>query len=245
MKNKANGLHLISLYKNSSETDRLLFLSSCFSVLLLLVRILYTGKPVFLFLPWNLFLAVVPYVITGFLMRRPAWIENRKKLVPVFLLWLLFIPNSFYILTDLYHLDLSKEAPRWFDLTLIFSFAWNGLLLGILAVNRMETVIRIFLGSHTTLFFVYPVMWLIAFGIYIGRYLRFNSWDVLTSPFALLQEVGEMFVIPQRYTYAWGMIFCFSIFMLLVYHGIKAAHASFSGENKICLKKTPQIFTKK
>jgi uncharacterized membrane protein len=161
-------------------------------------------------------------------MNNPTWIGNKIKFVFAFSAWLLFVPNSFYILTDLYHLELSKDSPRWFDLTLIFSFAWNGMLMGILAVRKMETIFKLFLKNWNILLFLYPVMWLIAFGIYIGRYLRFNSWDVLTNPFSLFAEIGEMFFNPLKYTYAWGMIFCFSIFITLVYLSIKKISNSFS-----------------
>ena len=214
-----------------SEIERLLILSTAFSFLLLFIRICATGKFVFLFLPWNLFLAFIPYAITKWLMANPGWIENRLRFILIFSIWLLFIPNSFYIITDLYHLDLTKDAPRWFDLTLIFSFAWIGMLLGILAVSQMETVFRIFLKNKSILFFIYPVMWLIAWGIYIGRYLRFNSWDILTNPFSLFGDIAEMFLNPFKYTYAWGMIFCFSIFITLVYMSVKKISISISEKN--------------
>jgi uncharacterized membrane protein len=187
-----------------------------------------TERLLFLFLPWNLFLAFIPYAITKWLMAHPDWIENKLKLCFIFIIWLLFIPNSFYILTDLYHLELSKDSPRWFDLTLIFSFAWIGMLLGILAVSKMETIFRLFLKNKNILLFIYPVMWLNAWGIYIGRYLRFNSWDIITSPFSLFGDIAEMFLNPFRYTYAWGMIFCFSVFMTLVYLSIKKINLSLS-----------------
>ena len=215
-------------YFDKTDIEKLLILSSLFSFLLLVIRILATEQLIFLFLPWNLFLAFVPYNIAKRLMNNPGWIGNRIKFVFAFSIWLLFIPNSFYILTDLYHLELSKDSPRWFDLTLIFSFAWNGMLMGILAVRKMEAIFKLFLKNRNILLFLYPVMWLIAFGIYIGRYLRFNSWDVLTDPFSLFGKIGEMFFNPLKYSYAWGMIFCFSVFIMLVYLSIKKIGNSFS-----------------
>jgi uncharacterized membrane protein len=217
-----------SVWTSVPEIERLLILSSIFSFVLLFIRIIATERLVFLFLPWNLFLAFIPYAITKCLMANPGWIENKIRFILIFCLWLLFIPNSFYILTDLYHLELSKDSPRWFDLTLIFSFAWIGMLLGILAVSKMETVFRIFLKKRNILLFIYPVMWLIAWGIYIGRYLRFNSWDIITNPFSLFGDIAEMFLNPFQYTYAWGMIFCFSVFITLVYLTIKKISISFS-----------------
>lgn len=208
-------------YYLNNEIERLLILSSLFSMVMLTIRIVATGKLMFLFLPWNLFLAFVPYSIIKNLMANPGWIKSRFKFSFTFCVWLLFIPNSFYIITDLFHLKLTSDSPRWFDLTMIFSFAWNGMLLGILAIRKMETVFNLFFKNRNTLIFLYPVMWLVAFGIYIGRYLRFNSWDVLTNPFSLFAEIARMLLNPSDYKYAWGMIICFSIFTTLIYLTIK------------------------
>jgi uncharacterized membrane protein len=226
-KMKSNSL-IARIWLCKTGTERLLLFSCLFSFCLLIIRVIATEKFVFMFLPWNLFLAFIPYVIASWLMAHPAWIENRPKLTFVFVIWLLFIPNSFYILTDLYHLELSKDSPRWFDLTLIFSFAWNGMVWGVLAVRKMEIIASLFLKKGYVLFFIYPVMWLIALGIYIGRYMRFNSWDIITNPFSLFEEIAEMFFRPGQYAYAWGMVFLFSTFITLVYLTIRRIGLSFN-----------------
>src|SRR5580765_4829098 len=117
-----------------NEMDRLLSLSILFSCMLTVARIIYTGTLTFVSLVWNLFLAFVPYFITQRLQRNPQWIQKKLVFGFLFLVWLLCIPNSFYIITDLFHLaDHHNDftVPQWYDLTLILSFAWNGLLLGI------------------------------------------------------------------------------------------------------------------
>ena len=200
--------------------DRLLFLSMLFSCLLVGARVIHTGRSTFLFLIWNLFLAYIPYFITSVLARKPLWVNNRRILVPLFIVWLLFVPNSFYIITDLYHLGdkyNDRQTPQWFDLAMILSFVWNGLLLGVLSVRQME---RIFLPRLTLtreLLFLYPVMWLNALGIYIGRYLRYNSWDIVTDPFRLLRDIAMMVVHPLQHQNTWDMVLCFSILMTLIY----------------------------
>jgi len=136
------------------------------------------------------------------------------------LLWLLFIPNSFYIITDLYHLgDLynDRNMPQWFDLAMILSFVWNGLLLGVLSVRQMERLLVPKLTLIKELLFLYPVMWLNALGIYIGRYLRYNSWDIVTDPFRLLRDIAMMVVHPLQHQNTWDMVLCFSILMTLIY----------------------------
>ncbi|HVU53737.1 MAG TPA: DUF1361 domain-containing protein [Puia sp.] len=212
----------------SSEMDRLLCLSMLFSCLLTVARVVHTEHRHFLFLIWNLFLAYIPYFISTRLAHMEevraerAGMEARRGLGwwTLALLWLLFIPNTFYIITDLYHLgDLynDRTMPQWFDLAMILSFVWNGLLLGVLSVRQME---RLFLPRLTLmreLLFLYPVMWLNALGIYIGRYLRYNSWDIVTDPFRLLRDIAAMVVHPLRHQNTWDMVLCFSILMTLIY----------------------------
>ncbi|NJO25866.1 MAG: DUF1361 domain-containing protein, partial [Bacteroidia bacterium] len=87
-----------------NEIERILILSSLFSISLVSARFLYTDELIFLFLPWNLFLAWLPYALTGWLEKHPQWIESRLRFFIAFSFWILFIPNSFYIITDLFHL---------------------------------------------------------------------------------------------------------------------------------------------
>jgi len=102
----------------------------------------------------------------------------------------LFIPNSFYIITDLYHLGdkyNDRQTPQWFDLAMILSYVWNGLLLGVLSVRQMERALLPRQTLRNELLFLYPVMWTSALGIYIGRYLRYNSWDVSDRSFPAIE----------------------------------------------------------
>ncbi len=200
-----------------TELHRWLAASAIFSVLMVMARIVYTGELTFIFLVWNLFLAYVPFFISGWLQNHPNFIETKWKFAAAFLCWLLFIPNSFYIITDLFHLRNYYTMPMWFDLALILSFAWNGLLAGILSVRDMERMTRLHLDYRSELYFIYPIMCLNAFGVYIGRFLRFNSWDVLTSPFGLVIDIAEIVLHPLQYKNAWGMILCYSVLMSIIY----------------------------
>jgi uncharacterized membrane protein len=204
-----------------SEVDHMLMRSMLFGVLMVLARTVYTGKYDFCFLLWNLFLAYIPYFISGWLQRKLSWIEHRGKFSLAFIVWLLFIPNSFYILTDLFHLGGHTGAPLWYDLALIITFAWNGLLLGILSVRQMEKMIQVYLPGKMEWLFLYPVMVLNALGVYIGRYLRFNSWDIITNPFALVTDIAQLVWHPLQFKEAWAMVTCFSVLMILVYSTLK------------------------
>jgi uncharacterized membrane protein len=198
---------------------------------------LHTGRLTFLSMIWNLFLAYIPYVIsTGLTVwhkrdaerqpirstAHPARLISLKGFLRIFtfLAWLLFIPNSFYILTDMYHLadgHRNSRVPEWFDLALILSFAWNGLLLGILSTRQVEKLLAPEATALGRWLFLYPVMWLNALGVYTGRYLRYNSWDIITDPFDLLGDILGIMIHPFRHHYAWDMIFCYSILLALIY----------------------------
>jgi uncharacterized membrane protein len=204
-----------------NEWDRMLTLAIAFSTALVAARIAYTGTITFLSLVWNLFLAWLPYMISSWMQQQNNIVPSRWKFAAISFVWLLFIPNSFYILTDLFHLGEHNNVPLWFDLILIISFAWNGLLLGILSVRQMEKMMQQYLPGKHELFFIYPIMWLNALGVYIGRYLRFNSWDIITNPFELTANIVNMLWHPIQYRYAWGMVACFSVLMTLVYLTLK------------------------
>jgi len=212
---------LLKIYFSKTELEKLLMLSCMFSIALTGFRILYTNHWRFAWLTWNLFLALVPYLITRFAIHHPSWIEKRWKFAVLFGAWLLFIPNSFYIITDLFHLEISQRIPLWFDLALIFSFAWNGILLGVISIRQMEKLVRLNFPSVKEWQFVYPMMLLNAFGVYIGRYLRYNSWDVIANPFQLTEDIIYLLIHPIHHRFDWSMIVCYSVFMTLIYLAIK------------------------
>jgi uncharacterized membrane protein len=209
------------IFYSLTEVEKMLLLSVLFSILLVAIRAVITNTLVFIFLPWNLFLAAVPFLITTGLFKYRSITNKRWKMGFLLVAWILFLPNSFYIITDLFHLKPREESSRWFDLTLIFSFAWNGFLMGILSVRQMEKVVASRFSLQNTLLFVFPVMWLIAIGVYIGRFLRFNSWDIISNPFELLQEIGYMMIHPLQHFSTWGMIACFAAFMTIAYLSMK------------------------
>ena len=222
MTNKsASRIWLLNIYYQRSEIERMLLLSCLFSTSMTLLRAFATGQPLFLWLNWNLFLAFLPYAVTRWLSGAPAWVANRPKFVAVFTGWLLLFPNAFYIITDLFHLRARLPVPLWFDLLLILSFVWNGLLFGILSLCQMEKLIEERFSLKKEWLFLYPVMLLTAFGIFVGRYWRYNSWDVLSNPFELVQDSVYLLVHPLRHFYSWGMIFGYALFMTLLYNTLK------------------------
>ncbi|MEJ7659093.1 MAG: DUF1361 domain-containing protein [Hymenobacter sp.] len=120
-------------------------LSLALSFALIAVRIFITGRLQFAFLLWNLFLAAIPFGLSAALTlaARPP---GARLLLPVGAVWLLFFPNAPYLVTDLFHLERRVGVPYWYDLALIMSCAWNGLMLAFASLLDMHTLVRQRLG---------------------------------------------------------------------------------------------------
>jgi uncharacterized membrane protein len=204
-----------------------MLLSSAFSIFLLLCRIAVTHHLTYAFLIWNLLLAWIPYFISNWLGRNMLILKTKIKPAVIIFFWLLFMPNTFYIITDLFHLGGKAAGHQWLDLTIILSFAWTGILLGMISIRRMEMILSSVKGKIFSSVVVCFVMWLNAFGIYIGRYLRFNSWDVITNPFSLFDEIFSILFNPFDHRWVWAMTICFSLFMLMLYYTIRKLSDAF------------------
>lgn len=215
---------LRKLYFDKTELVQTLLLSCAFSGGILLARVVYTGEGMFLFLAWNLFLAYLPFALSSWMEKWPQLLARPLFFYIFLTVWLLMVPNSFYIITDLFHLRIAERMPLWFDLALIFSFAWNALLMGALSVRQVERLVEQRWKGHRV-FFSTPVMFLIALGIYIGRYLRYNSWDVLTNPFQLLQDLRELAFHPIENRFDWSMVVCYGLLLTLFYRTLKKLSA--------------------
>jgi len=196
-----------------SEIDRLLGYSMLFSILLVIVRVWYSHELVFVFMPWNLFLAYVPYKL---LQISKSYIVASKSKIGfgfIFFVWLVFIPNAFYMITDLFHLYQRERVPLWFDLILLMSYAWNGLILGMLSVREMEKMLAVMIPRLHRVIFIMAIMFLNSLGVYLGRYLRFNSWDIVADPFNLVLQMIGMFYHKEP----WAMIVSFTVMMSIMY----------------------------
>lgn len=186
----------------------------CFSFSIF--RLTYTDTKVFLFLNWNLFLAFIPWTLSSLLILYPKMQRTGSVLLVLFI-WLLFFPNAPYILTDLFHLRFQSSMPVWFDLILILSFAWTGLLFGLLSLADIEKVLRQKLPEPAVILISSILLFIGSFGIYVGRYLRWNSWDIIHEPFSLLYGIGDRFINPFEHPRTWGMTLFMGVFLNMVY----------------------------
>jgi uncharacterized membrane protein len=167
----------------------------------------------FMFLVWNLFLAWIPYWISisipGFFKLFPSKLFAFGMIG----LWLLFFPNAPYIITDLLHLHHRYPVPFWFDLMLLVTFAWTGLMLGLISLHEIRLFVKVLYNEKLSWAFTFGSVVLCGFGIYLGRCLRFNSWDILTRPMALVQDI----LLSTTDSMAIKLTLVFSAFLMIGY----------------------------
>ncbi|HSO28007.1 MAG TPA: DUF1361 domain-containing protein [Anaerolineales bacterium] len=168
---------------------------------------------------WNLFLAWLPYFFSlaaALLYRlspRYAWL-----LIPLpGFLWLIFFPNAPYIVTDFLHLEQRPYVPLWYDILLISSFAWTGIFLAVASLRMMQILVRAYLGNVVSWFFVAFALGLSALGIYLGRFQRWNSWDLLFHPGKILADVTVRVINPLDNLRFVGFTALFTLFLLICY----------------------------
>lgn len=201
--------------------------ASALAVGLLLGRWLL-GAGGYRFLVWNLFLAWLPYAaalwagsIAAQAPRDHGLLASMRLLLPG-ALWLLFLPNAPYIMTDFVHLP-GMEFVWWYDIGVLLAFAWAGCLLGVASLHIMQGLVRERLGTLASWVFVLATVALSGLGIYIGRFLRWNSWDVLTSPRSLARELLWLLSDSSSYPRLVGVSGLFACFLLLGYLTLDAA----------------------
>jgi len=178
-------------------------------------RMIYSGSLSYIFLVWNLFLAAVPYLLSIHIQKQQT---KGVKLIGLTMLWLLFLPNALYIITDLKHFHERPPVPEWFDCLLLFSYSTLALLLGLLSFYNMNEVIKKYSAKSVQHALVIFISFLSGFGVYLGREERWNSWDLFTNPLSLLSECITLSTMPH----VWAFSLCYGIAFLSMYYIISS-----------------------
>lgn len=201
----------------------LLVAASLVCIGLIVARSWYSRSYHYWFLLWNLALAWVPFVFAAIAYRLAA---TRRAVRYVFiaaaaLVWLAFFPNAPYILTDFLHLgSMGDIVPGWYDVLMLFWFAWTGLLLGVVSLYLMQEIVTRGLGVVAGWVFVVVAAGLGSFGIYLGRFLRWNSWDLVRRPGPLADELLGRVTDPGSQPRLLGFTVLFALLFLFVYAGV-------------------------
>jgi uncharacterized membrane protein len=198
-------------------------------LLLFGLRVAISGNTFYRYLVWNLFLAIVPYIIAAFGVRLLARLKDirGRKLVAALtaLLWVVFYPNAPYIFTDFIHV-INKTYVRaspaewlglndllWYDLLMNAAFAFFGHFIGLVSMWFMESSLTKVWGVRAARILVAVAILFAGFGIYLGRFSRLNSWDILAAPRTVLAEIREATADPKALLFS----VAFSVFVFLSY----------------------------
>ena len=144
-------------------------------------------------------------------------LAQRGLRVGTTLFWLLFLPNAFYILTDLVHLRGNGSLLYWYDLVLLLSAAFTGLLLGYASLRDVQNIVVARRGPLVGWVMALGALLLSGFGIYLGRILRFNSWDVAAAPIGVAEATLVRLFDPVGHPEAWGMTLLFGGLLVVLY----------------------------
>lgn len=196
-----------------------LALSSGLSLGYFLLRVIISRNIwIYLNLVWNLFLAWMPYWFSVW----AIWLEKRypgkwlRWLIPAGL-WLAFFPNAPYILTDFFHLEERPYLPLWFDIGLLAAFAWTGFLLGIVSLRMMHILVEEYLGRILGWVFAIAALGLSGLGLYLGRFSRWNSWDLILQPAEIFKEILTRLADPLNNRGFYGFTLMFTSILLVSY----------------------------
>ena len=215
------------MMQSLSGITKMLILSITFTLVLVLIRIVYTNDLSYIFYAWNLFLAIIPFVCS-------SKIQKQKtigiKTIVLLVLWLLFLPNAPYIITDIFHYELREPIPMWFDLLIVTTAAWNGLLLGIISLMQVEKFLLNHWKKVWVQCFVFTSLMLCGYGVYIGRFSRFNSWDIVTKPHRILIDSVHQVRHPFQNYHVWAFTGLFGVMLTIIYFTLQQLKTSNSSK---------------
>lgn len=181
-------------------------------------RYLLTGHLHFWFIPGNLFLSWLSLLFAWLLvlqLRITPW-SAWQNLALTFI-WLVVLPNSWYVLTDFIHLYATGEVSLLYDIELISSLVICGFLLGFTSLYLVHKELLKRVGEMFSNLVVISVILLSSFAIYLGRDLRWNTWDVLADPSGLILNVSDRILDPFGHPRAINVTFLFFILLSVLY----------------------------
>lgn len=195
-----------------------IILATIFALMLYSLRVIQSYSFAYTNLIWNLFLAWLPLLFSLWAAALYSSHPDRRWLI-VFpgVLWLLFFPNAPYIITDFLHLKERPGIPIWFDILMLAAFAWTGFFLAIASLRTMQLMVKNHLGWFLSWIFAGIVLTLASIGIYLGRFSRWNSWDIFFSPTEILSDVIVRVVNPLSNLNFYGFTSIISVFLIICY----------------------------
>jgi len=216
--------HLIRPQRSRLPLFAALVLASAMATLLIVVRVLHTGRLTYAFLVYNLVLAWIPLALAAAADSLDRWPSRPRPTVTALALvgWLAFLPNAPYLITDLKHLRVENNPLFWLDLTTLQAFAWTGLALGFASLAVAQRVVARRLGRLVSWLFSGVVLVACAIGVYLGRFHRWNSWDLLRDPMGIVGDVVTTLRHPLASAHAIAYCAVLVAFLLTAYLVVQA-----------------------
>ncbi|GAA0182317.1 DUF1361 domain-containing protein [Clostridium sediminicola] len=212
--------------ENNKKIIGMFSLLTIVSTMMLFIRVVITGSITYMFFTWNLFLCIIPLYLS--IKLKLLYFNRRIRGVWLYLIgfiWLLFYPNAPYIITDFVHLSFVdffqktqdgflpiKDLRIWYDLIIFFIFIMTGFFMGLYSLYNVHEILKDKLGKKIGLVLIFIITFLSGFAIYLGRYLRLNSWNIVTHPIALITNI---FLSINMFSL--GFTLLFTLFLFLIY----------------------------
>lgn len=217
---------------NRMRVTYALLASNGLSVIFLVLRAFESQTDRYWFLIWNLFLAWLPLLCSWWLVlrlrSRKSWLNLGNVLLTV--LWLGFLPNSFYIVSDLIHLHATGEVSLLYDVVMFTSFIFNGFVAGFMSITLLHRELLKIASAPVTGAIVGIVLLICSFAIYLGRYLRWNTWDVLVNPTGILFDISDRLINPIAHPQSFVTTAMFFLLLggmyVVVWQVIQSLHSS-------------------
>lgn len=145
----------------------------------------------------NLALAWVPYLAALWAVGMRAWTRWRRWLLVLPLpIWLAFFPNAPYMITDFMYLP-RLAVDTWYQIGIFMAFALCGLYLAVASLYLMHTLVRGAFGFFAGWVVVWAAITVSGLGVFVGRFLRWNSWEVFTRPGELWTHASSRLTAPD------------------------------------------------
>lgn len=188
------------------------------AVSLNILRMIIFGSFSLIYILWNIFLAILPFLISSLLLKQAKEVRLSKGVFIIgIIFWVLLLPNAPYLVTDLIHIGVVHNVPALYDSILLFSSAWVGMLLWMHSLFHIEQIFRMKYSILKVKIIIAIIIFLTSFGVYLGRFLRFNSWDIFVNHFSVLKSVWGILSQSALHIEAYLYTALFFFFIYLSY----------------------------
>lgn len=200
------------------KITKALIILSFIAVIFSLARLDLFGMANPLYLIWNLFLAWIPYIISSYFIKKDT---SKGSFIPLFIFWLFLFPNAPYLVTDIVHIVSNSSSSVWYDGLLFFFFGWIGILLGTLSLFHIHQYFKNHFSCLISELIVFAICFVSSFGVYLGRFERWNSWDIFINPVHLIKD---SFYISTGLAYAENSLLFVVVFTVFMYSAYKTIY---------------------